>query len=65
MNNLPLIADKKHVSRNSALRLTGSCRVIAHREETLVQVEMTVVNWEDFLEELGCWEGRQNPPGPF
>lgn len=25
-------------------------------EEALVQVQMDVVNWEDFLEELGCWE---------
>ena len=30
-----------------------------------MQVEMAVVDWEDFLEELGCWEGRQNPSEPL
>lgn len=34
VNNPSLIVDRKHLSRNSALRLTGSCRVIAHREES-------------------------------
>lgn len=30
-----------------------------------MQVEMDVVNWEDVLEDLGCWEERHNLSGPF